>query len=542
MNAEEFRPNIVAFTCTWCGYPSANLAGVHKISYPANIKIVRVMCSGTVDPAVMMQAIERGADGVIIIGCLIDNCHYVSGNKRAEERVERLKSLMDILGLDSRRIRTEWINASERIRFAKAMNDFVEEIKSLGPVPRFSQEDNIEREFTPESLKKDIDKLIEGTGAFDCVECGKCTTVCAVARFDPEFAPRTIVMRSMEGLLENLANDKDIWACSTCEMCNAMCPYKVDYSGFIQGMRVQARLLDNYPVCSQGGLLQSAMRIMANSDLDQKRLSWITDDIEIADKGETFYFVGCLPHFDAVFSDREGLQLSSVPSSAVKLMNAAGIVPVVSAKEKCCGHDLIWTGDEANFKRLMEKNLELIRSSGAKKVIFSCPECYRTFDIDYQDFGGDLEFELAHLSEFLDEQVTDGKLTFSEKAEKTLATYHDSCRLGRHMDVYDPPRNLIKAAGFELVEMQNTKDKANCCGVSAWISCNSSAMRMQLERMEEAKKTGADCLFTFCNKCQIHLNCAISEELPVEPERVNIPVKDLTVALAEQLEKSKIKR
>ncbi|MDH4122544.1 MAG: hydrogenase iron-sulfur subunit [Thermoplasmata archaeon] len=534
MSEKEFEPNIIAFTCTWCGYPSANLAGVNKIPYPANVKIIRVMCSGTVDPAMVLEAIENGADGVIIIGCLIDNCHYVSGNKKAEERMERLKKLFDIVGLDSRRIRTEWINASERVRFAKTMNEFVQQIREIGPAPRMPK--LVKEALTNEKIQKEVKRLIEDTGAFDCVECGKCTTVCPVAKYDTEFAPRTIVIRSMEGLVENLANDKDIWTCSTCEICNSMCPYKVDYSGFIQGMRAQARQLGNYPICSQGGLIQSFMRFMANADLPQKRLEWMTDDLKISDKGDVFYFVGCIPHFDAIFGDREELGLNKIPQSAVKLMNAAGITPVVSNSEVCCGHDLIWTGDEEDFLKLMDKNLKLIKESGAKKVVFSCPECLRTFNMDYQDFAGDLEFELVHLSDYLLNLINEGKLKFPEGTGKLSATYHDSCRLGRHSKIYDSPRDLIKAAGINLTEMQNIKDKASCCGVSAWMSCNSTAMRLQMERMQEAKSTGADCLLTFCPKCQIHLSCAISKELPIDKEKVDIPTKDMVVALAELLE------
>ncbi|MEM2839040.1 MAG: hydrogenase iron-sulfur subunit [Thermoplasmata archaeon] len=534
MSANEFEPSIIAFTCTWCGYPSANLAGVNKIPYPPNVKIVRVMCSGAVDPAIVLEAVENGADGVIIIGCLIDNCHYVSGNKKAEERMERLKKLFDILGLDSRRLRTEWINASERVKFAKTMNEFVETVRKLGPAPRIPKT-KIESK-QKEQIQREVKKLIEDTGATDCVECGKCTTVCPVARFDPEFAPRKIVLRSMEGMVENLATDKDIWSCSTCEVCNSMCPYKVDYSGFIQGMRAQARSLGNFPVCSQGGLIQSFMRIMANADLKQNRLGWKTDQHKIADKGEVFYFVGCIPHFDAIFSDRKELSLNAIPASAVKLMNAAGVTPVVSNREVCCGHDLVWTGDEDNFLKLMDKNLALIKESGAKKVVFSCPECLRTFDVDYQDFSGDLGFELLHISEYLRQLIDEGKLKFPESAKKIAVTYHDSCRLGRHLKIYDSPRELVDAAGMNIVEMQNSKDKATCCGVSAWMSCNSTAMRLQLERMQEAKSTGAEFLLTFCPKCQIHYSCAVSKELPIEKSRVDIPTKDVIVALAELLD------
>ena len=533
MSGQAFEPKVIAFTCTWCGYPSANLAGVNKIAYPSNVKIVRVMCSGTVDPAVILQALESGIDGVMIIGCLMDNCHYVSGNKRAQERIDRLKKLLDILGLGSGRVMGEWINASERVRFAKSVTDFVDDIRKLGPVPKIAMQKKTE--MNKEAVQKKIKALISDTGAFDCVECGKCTTVCPVAKHDQKFAPRNIVLRSMEGIVENLATDQDIWACSTCQMCNSMCPYKVDYSGFIQGIRAQARSLGNFPICSQGGLIQSMMRVMANSDLEQHRLGWMKDPLKIAEKGDVFYFVGCLPHFDAIFADRENLRLNEIPAASVKLFNAAGINPVVSGKEVCCGHDLIWTGDEDNFLKLMDKNLDLIKKSGAKTVVFSCPECLRTFDVDYQDFSGDQEFEMVHLSDYLMKLIQEGRLKFPESVKKPTATYHDSCRLGRHMGIYDSPRELIKAAGMNLTEMQNTRDKSGCCGVSAWMSCNSTAMKLQLERMQEAKSTGADCLLTFCPKCQIHMSCAVSEKLPFDKDRVNIETKDLVIALAEML-------
>jgi coenzyme F420-reducing hydrogenase delta subunit len=131
----EFEPSIVAFTCAWCGYPSAVLAGVNRIEYPAGVRILRVMCAGMVEPSYIMKAFEYGADGVIIIGCLMDHCHYMVGNKRAQERVDMLRKLLDMTGLDSRRLRAEWITASERVKFAKVMRDFSDELKSLGPNP-----------------------------------------------------------------------------------------------------------------------------------------------------------------------------------------------------------------------------------------------------------------------------------------------------------------------------------------------------------------------------------------------------------------------
>lgn len=533
---ESFDPKIIAFACTWCGYPSANLAGVNKIQYPQNVSIVRVMCSGSVEPAAIMDAFEHGADGVMVIGCLMDNCHYVSGNKKAQERMDALKKLLDVTGLDSRRIRTEWINASERAKFAKTVKEFTEEVRALGPL-HIQREKKTDKIRTKEQTVKAVKQLINDTGAFDCVECGKCTTVCPVAKLDTNFAPRTIVLKAMEGIVDNIAKDRDIWTCITCEQCNSMCPYKVDYSGFIRGMREEAAEFGAAALCSQGGLIHATQRIMANSDLKQRRLDWVSKDLKVSDKGDVFYFVGCLPHLDAIFYDRQGLKMQAICESAVRIMNKAGIVPVVSNEEKCCGHDLNWTGDEANFEKLMEHNLELIRKSGAKKVVFTCPECYRTFKSDYQDLAGDLEFELVHMADYVKQLADSGalKLDASSKQKFTFS-YHDSCRLGRHSGIYDSPRELAKAfAGSKFVEMENTRDKAICCGVSAWSNCNANAKKIQVDRVAEAKKAGADRLLMFCPKCQIHLSCAIQDKVPVDPSMIDVKLEDFTVALAKLL-------
>ena len=533
--SKRFEPIIIAFTCTWCGYPSASLAGVNKVEYPPNIRIVRVMCTGSVEPGVIIDAFEHGADGVIVIGCLMDNCHYVSGNKKAQERVDALKKLFDIMGLDGKRLRTEWINASERAKFAKTVNEFVEDVRELRPLNL--ERKKIKKLKTQEQVVKTVKQLIEDTGAFDCVECGKCTTVCPIAKYDSTFAPRTIVLKAMEGIVDNIATDKHIWTCTTCEQCNSMCPYKVDYTGFIRGMREEAAEFGAEPSCSQGGLIHSVQRIMANSDLKQKRLEWVKKDMKISDKGDVFYFVGCLPHYDAIFYDREGLNMNEIAESAVRIMNKAGVVPVVSSSEKCCGHDLNWTGDEDNFEKLMEHNIELVKKSGAKKVVFTCPECYRTFNNDYQALMGDLPFETTHIADYINELIESGSLKADGAAVEPFSfTYHDSCRLGRHSGIYDSPRTLAKGfAGAKFIEMENTRDKALCCGVSAWANCNANAKRMQVERVMEAKKIGADRMLMFCPKCQIHMKCAISEKLPVDQTAVDVKLEDFTVAMARLL-------
>ncbi|HUU07410.1 MAG TPA: (Fe-S)-binding protein, partial [Thermoplasmata archaeon] len=390
---------------------------------------------------------------------------------------------------------------------------------------------------TQDETKQEVKQMIEDTGAFDCVECGKCTTVCPIASFDPDFAPRTIVLRAMEGMVEDIATDRDIWTCITCEQCNVMCPYKVDYSGFIRGMREEAVRHGSAPLCSQGGVIHSTQRIMANTDLKQKRLDWVKEDMKITDKGDVFYFVGCLPHYDAIFKDMEELRLQDIAESAVRIMNKAGVVPVVSNEEKCCGHDLMWTGNESDFEKLMRYNVELIKRSGAKKVVFTCPECYRTFNMDYQDLMDDLGFEMVHIADYVKDLIDSGKLKAEDFASAQYKfTYHDSCRLGRHSDIYDSPRALAEAfSGGNYLEMERTRDKAVCCGVSAWTNCNAQTKRMQIDRLMEAKKTGADRLLMFCPKCQAHFKCALQNEIPVDRAEVDIEIEDFTVAMARLL-------
>jgi len=130
----EFEPKIVGFLCNWCSYAGADLAGVSRIQYPPNIRIIRVMCSGSIDPAFILEAFKDGADGVLVAGChLPSDCHYISGNFKALRRITLLKKVLQDFGIEPERLRLEWISASEGDKFAAVVRDMVEEIKKLGP-------------------------------------------------------------------------------------------------------------------------------------------------------------------------------------------------------------------------------------------------------------------------------------------------------------------------------------------------------------------------------------------------------------------------
>ncbi len=135
MAGEAFEPLIVAFCCNWCAYAGADLAGTSRFEYPPNVRIVRVMCSGRIDPAIVLEVLEKGADGVLIAGCHPGDCHYVEGNYYAELRFRALRKLLALSGLEPERLRLEWVSASEGRKWADVVRSFVEELRRLGPSP-----------------------------------------------------------------------------------------------------------------------------------------------------------------------------------------------------------------------------------------------------------------------------------------------------------------------------------------------------------------------------------------------------------------------
>ena len=135
MASEEFEPLIIGFCCNWCSYAGADLAGVSRLQYPPNLRVVRVMCSGMVHPNLVIDALTKGADGVIICGCHLGDCHYLEGNVKAENRKEAIELMLEDFGVEPERFRLEWISASEGPRFAEVIREMTESVRALGPSP-----------------------------------------------------------------------------------------------------------------------------------------------------------------------------------------------------------------------------------------------------------------------------------------------------------------------------------------------------------------------------------------------------------------------
>jgi len=361
----------------------------------------------------------------------------------------------------------------------------------------------------------DIYKMNKDTGVLSCLECGKCTSVCPVSRIGGTFSPRSMMSRIVEGDYEGVTADGRMWDCLTCGLCQPRCPHNIDFSVYCRKLRGEAIKAGNEGSPSHDGALHQIMELMASSELRQKRMEWVPKEARIAERGDVLYFVGCQPYYDAYFNHLK-LSLTRIGVSVLQILNQMGIEPVVMADERCCGHDLIWAGREKEFLDLAKLNVEAIKRTGAKKILFSCAECYRTLSKEYAEYLEPLDVEMQHMSEFLGDQISLGNLSFKENA--STLTYHDPCRLGRQMGVIHEPRTVLKAlAGDRFKEMERHGTSSVCCGTSSWMNCNMTSKKIQSARLKEAGGTGANTMITACPKCLIHFECTKTDEnLPKE--------------------------
>jgi heterodisulfide reductase subunit D len=375
-------------------------------------------------------------------------------------------------------------------------------------------------------------KLIRETNAFSCLECGKCTGTCPVARYSHTFSPRHILSASIHNSHPDTFPRADLWSCLTCKRCDEVCPSDIKYIDFIQLIRQFQGVENREGTCSHGGILEAISRIMMAPDLKQQRLSGLNSGFQTSNTSDYLYFMGCLPYFDVLFSDLN-VNALNVARNTLKILNYLDIKPQLLADEKCCGHDAYWNGDMNTFQTLALANLEQIKKSKAKNIITACPECYRTLKIDYPKYFGKQDFQVQHISEFLSGQISGLKL----KAERdTLkVTFQDPCRLGRHLNIYEPPREALKSInGVDLIEMGHHHKRAVCCGVSGWMNCSQVSKQIQSNRLMEAQASGADVMVTTCAKCKIHFSCALEDEKL--KEAVTFEIKDLTEVIGESLQ------
>ncbi|MCK4660616.1 MAG: (Fe-S)-binding protein [Phycisphaerae bacterium] len=375
----------------------------------------------------------------------------------------------------------------------------------------------------------ELAKAAKQTRAWACYDCGKCTATCPIARAGGAYSPRRHVLATNLGQPSVIGDNGTLFNCLTCSLCDRRCPAQVNYTELVRKLRELSYREGVEPECPHGGALQSVMRMMATGGTEQRRMDWLGADLKTEPKkGEVFYWTGCTMYYDAFFPDLKVTTLEGT-RAAVRLMNTAGVTPVVSAEERCCGHDLLWNGDRKNFELLAKHNVKLVADSGAKMLVTSCAECLRTWKIDYEPFFEGTPPQIIHITEFLAQQWTE--FSFKTTNSRRRVTFQDPCRLGRHLGIYDSPRQVLAALpGVEHVEMRRSGPAAMCCAGGTWSNCDRFAKQIQVERLREARATGAEVLVTACPKCQIHFRCAMKD--PKLGGEIEIEMRDVAELVA----------
>jgi Fe-S oxidoreductase len=375
-------------------------------------------------------------------------------------------------------------------------------------------------------FKEAIDAIKEAGGeAYKlCYQCGMCDTVCPWNRVR-NFSMRQIVRQAAFGLPE--IEGEDIWRCTTCGSCPQACP---------RGVGTMEVTLSFRRIASEAGISPAPIHTTSVNlgaegnplgEPRDQRGDWAKElSVKSFTEGmEILYFPGCYPSYDP--------RLKKVAAATVNILNRAGVdFGILGNKENCCGESIRKAGDEELFKRLAKENIKTFIDSGVKKILVTSPHCYHTFTNEYPEFKAN--FEVIHISQYLDELINEGRLKLSKKYKKKI-TYHDPCYLGRHNGIYDEPREVLtKIPGLELVEMPDARENSLCCGGGGgriWMETPKGERFSDL-RLEQATDTGAKVLVTSCPYCIMNFE---DSRLSLENSQA-IEVKDITEIIQAALE------
>lgn len=362
-----------------------------------------------------------------------------------------------------------------------------------------------------------------GVKVLRCLDCGKCTSVCPVARYNHSLSPRRLVRQRTASNGSRRDPGEALWSCLTCMYCDTRCPQEVTISRLMPVLRHEVRQNGQKPPFTRCGAMESVAVIQSQAELPQNRLDWLTDDLRTDPESKTLLWVGCTPYFDTFFAEN-GVNTVAAVASAIRILNALGMEPVVRKDERCCGHDALWGGDDETFEKLATANAKMFSDVAPELVVTVCPECSLTLGREYKERFGVPDCDVKHISEIIQEHAA--QLPVTEQPQ--VVTFEDPCRLGRHQGKYDEPRAaLATVPGLELREMRHSRQRATCCAGS-WLTCNQSTKKIQVDILREAEATSSELLVTACPKCQIHLKCAQSgdEQAP------GIEIRDLASVVA----------
>jgi Fe-S oxidoreductase len=373
-----------------------------------------------------------------------------------------------------------------------------------------------------------IDEIKEAGGdAFRfCFQCGLCDSVCPWNRVR-QFSIRKIIREATFGLTE--IEGEDIWRCTTCGRCPEYCPRGVKQIDVGISLRRVASDYDIFPASVRSARTARASLISEGNPLQGdrgKRADW-AKDLSVkpftADM-EVLYFVGCYFSYDP--------RMKKVAMATANILNKAGVnFGILGDKENCCGESIRKTGSEEVFKNLAKENIKTFIDMGVKKIIVSSPHCFHTFKNEYPEFM--VHFEVVHMTQYILELINDKRLDLKGDFSKTV-TYHDPCYLGRHNNIYDEPRDLLKKIpGLDLVEMADHGKDSLCCGGGGgriWMDTPKEE-RFSDIRLKQATEIGAEILATSCPYCITNFE---ESRLNLEYDDV-LEIKDITEIVNEML-------
>ncbi len=336
-----------------------------------------------------------------------------------------------------------------------------------------------------------------------CIQCGRCTGGCPLAR-KTALNIRSLIYDMLVAPEMDVHAHQELWDCTCCFTCVERCPKDVRPAELIIALRGEmvesGRIPETVGAALMGVFRQGNPSGIARED----RSAWVGDGPQpkAAQEGcELLYFVGCSPSYDP--------RLQTVPRTLARVFSQAGTdFGTLGTEENCCGSEVQRMGEAGLFEMLVEENGELIRRTGASRLVTTSPHCYTALKNEYA-LG---KVEVLHYTQLLADLLAHGQLAFDREVPR-IVTYHDPCFLGKHNQIYEEPRAVLNAIpGLQLVEMDRNRERSLCCeggGGRMWAEGTNPEERLSAQRVEEAAATGADVLAVACPFCLLTLEDAV---------------------------------